>query len=195
MQAVRDLHDDRRLFDRVVARDESALGELYDRHSALIFGLVLRILRNRTDAEDVLQEVFVQVWTRAASYDAALGAPAAWMVRIARNRAIDRLRASRTRERAVGQIEAPLPVETPERGAARSETRHAVLRVLEALPADQRRLIEHAYFEGRTQSELAELFGLPLGTVKTRVRAGMLALRRGLAAHHQAVGVDHGRPD
>jgi len=79
------------VIDRVVARDPSAIAELYDRHSRLLFGLILRILKDRSEAEDVLQEVFLLVWTRAETYRAALGSPAAWLVRIARNRAIDRM--------------------------------------------------------------------------------------------------------
>src|SRR5712692_7719168 len=99
------------VIDRVVARDPSAIAELYDRHSRLLFGLILRILKDRGEAEDVLQEVFVQVWTRAETYNVALGAPAPWLVRIARNRAIDRLRAGGVR-RAVDN--APPPDPSPE---------------------------------------------------------------------------------
>ena len=99
-----DLRTDITLLDRIVACDEGAVGELYDRHSRLLFGLVLRILRDRSEAEEVLQEVFVLVWTRAETYNVALGSPAAWLVRIARNRAIDRLRANSVRLRAVETI-------------------------------------------------------------------------------------------
>ena len=181
---VQNLDDNRTdigLLDRIVARDERAVAELYDRHNRLVFGLILRILRDRGEAEEVLQEVFVLVWTRAETYDVALGPPAAWLVRIARNRAIDRLRANAVRLRAVESAPRPEPAISPELSAAQSERQRAVRQALDALPFDQRVLIEHAYFQGLTQSELAERFTLPLGTVKTRVRTGMMALRQQLS--------------
>ena len=168
------------LINRVVARDATAVGELYDRHSRVLFGLILRVIRDRSEAEEILQEVFVQVWTRADSYDVQIGPPVAWLVRIARNRAIDRLRANNVRTRTVEATPLPAPVVTPEAYAALTERQRAVKRALDALPAEQRQLIEDAYFLGLTQSELAERFGLPLGTVKTRVRTGMTTLRREL---------------
>ncbi len=167
---------------RIVRRDERAVGELYDRHHRLLFGLILRILRDRSEAEEILQEVFMQVWTRAETYNVSLGSPAGWLVRIARNRAIDRLRANAVRLRAVE--EAPVAVEqavTPEMHVTQTEQQRAVACALDALPPEQRVLIEQAYFLGLTQSELAERFKLPLGTVKTRIRTGMLALREQLA--------------
>jgi RNA polymerase sigma-70 factor (ECF subfamily) len=166
------------LLERIAARDQQALAELYDRHCRLLFGLALRILRNRAEAEEVLQEVFVQAWVKVDTYSPALGAPAAWLVRIARNRAIDRLRANQVRDRTLGGLSPGPPVETAETHAVRSEEQRALLRALAELPPEQRELIEHAYFQGLTQSELADQFGLPLGTVKTRVRAGLMALRR-----------------
>jgi RNA polymerase sigma-70 factor (ECF subfamily) len=183
MQAPDSPAEDIALLVRIAARDQSAVAELYDRHCRLLFGLALRILRNRAEAEDVLQEVFVQAWTKVDTYSAALGTPIAWLVRIARNRAIDRLRANQVRDRTVEALEPPAPaIETAETDALRSEEQRAVQRALAALPPEQRELIEHAYFEGLTQSELAERFHLPLGTVKTRVRSGLTALRRGLRA-------------
>lgn len=181
MQTAEDTRADIALLDRIVARDERAVAELYDKHSRLLFGLILRILRDRSEAEEVLQEVFLQVWTRAETYNVALGSPAGWLVRIARNRAIDRLRANTVRLRAVGEA----PAETtntisPETNAAQGEQQRAVARALDTLPPEQRVLIEQAYFLGLTQSELAERFKLPLGTVKTRIRSGMLALREQL---------------
>ena len=175
--AAEDAGVDIELIRRVTARDGKAVGELYDRHSRLLYGLILRILRDRGDAEEVLQEVFLQVWTRADTYDVRLGPPAAWLVRIARNRAIDRLRATNVRTRTAEGAPVPLPVESPEAHAESTERQRQVARALEALPAEQRQLIEDAYFLGLTQSELAERFGLPLGTVKTRVRTAMMTLR------------------
>src|SRR5918911_4991433 len=102
------------LIERIVARDERAIGELYDRHNRLLFGLILRILRDRGEAEEVLQEVFVLVWTKAETYNVALGSPAAWLVRIARNRAIDRLRSNTVRQRTAESAPMPEAVPTPE---------------------------------------------------------------------------------
>jgi RNA polymerase sigma-70 factor, ECF subfamily len=176
-----DTRTDIALLDRIVARDEQAVAELYDRHHRLLFGLILRILRDRSEAEEVLQEVFVLVWTRAETYNVALGSPAAWLVRIARNRGIDRLRANSVRVRAAESAPLPEAAESPETSAAFSEQQRAVAYALQSLPADQRLLIEQAYFLGLTQSELAERFNLPLGTVKTRIRTGMIALRERLS--------------
>jgi RNA polymerase sigma-70 factor, ECF subfamily len=180
MQTVEETQADIGLLNRIVSRDSSAVGELYDRHGRLLYGLILRVLRDRGEAEEVLQEVFVQVWMRAETYNVALGSPAAWLVRIARNRAIDRLRANSVRTRTVEATPQPPPVESPEARAAMNEQQRAVARALDALPPEQRQLIECAYFQGLTQSELAERFGLPLGTVKTRVRTGMMTLKREL---------------
>src|ERR1700730_9901596 len=124
------------LLGRVIARDGRAIGELYDRHSRLLYGLILRILRNRSEAEEVLQEVFVQVWTRADTYNVELGAPVAWLVRIARNRAIDQIRANSVRARTVEASPLPAPVETPEARAVMSEQQRAVTRALDTLPSE-----------------------------------------------------------
>jgi RNA polymerase sigma-70 factor (ECF subfamily) len=177
MRPAEDASVDIQLIRRVVARDAVAIGELYDRHNRLLYGLIHRILRDRAEAEEVLQEVFVQVWTRADTYDVRIGPPAAWLVRIARNRAIDRLRATAVRARTAENAPPPAPVESPETRAQASERQQQVARALNALPAEQRQLIEEAYFLGLTQSELADRFGLPLGTVKTRVRTAMMTLR------------------
>jgi RNA polymerase sigma-70 factor, ECF subfamily len=177
------------LFQRIVARDTAALADLYDRHSRLLFGLILRIVRDRAEAEEILQEVFVRVWTRAELYDPRLGGPTPWLVRLARNCAIDRLRARRVREAVNGPAfdeSMPEPpasdaaIRTPEALVVEDERRGKVIDALASLPPEQRRLIEAAFFEGYTHSELAQRFGLPLGTVKTRIRAGMIALRQKL---------------
>ena len=177
----------------------AALGELYDRHNRLLFSLILRILRDRGESEDVLQEVFVRVWDRADSYSQALGTPSAWLVRIARNRAIDRLRSRQVRANVAESHDDP-PVAAdpslaanPEQLARTAEHRRAIVAALDQLPAEQRTLIDAAYFEGYTQSELAERFDLPLGTVKTRIRTAMqscesCAARRGWAIRSSAAG-------
>jgi RNA polymerase sigma-70 factor (ECF subfamily) len=174
-----DTRYDIQLLDRVNARDGEALGELYDRHSRLLYGLILRILRDAGEAEEVLQDVFVQVWKRAATFNADLGTPVAWLVRIARNRAIDRLRSTAIRARTL-ETPSPPPIESPEARAAVTEQQQAVARALDLLSPDERQLLEHAYYLGLTQSELAERFGLPLGTVKTRMRTALVTLRREL---------------
>ena len=162
-----------------------ALAEFYDRHARLAFGLILRILGDRAEAEEILQEVFVLVWTRADSYNVTLGSPVGWLLGMSRNRAIDRLRAAATRSKAVENAPAPLPVPTPETQAVQREQQRVVNEALDRLPAHQRELIEQAYFGGLSHSELAMRLSLPIGTVKTRIRQGMLALRQQL---HQMDG-------
>jgi RNA polymerase sigma-70 factor (ECF subfamily) len=167
------------MLERIATGDASAVGELYDRHSRLLYGLILRVLRDRSEAEEVLQEVFVGVWNRVATYNPALGSPVGWLVGIARNRAIDRLRANTARRRAVEAASADIEPARP--AAAMDDQQRAVAQALAAIPAEQRQLIEDAYFLGFTHSELAERHQLPLGTVKTRIRAGLLALRERLS--------------
>lgn len=182
------VNDDLVLLQRIATRDEQALAALYDRHSSLAYGVILRILRDSADADDVLQETFVRVWSRAETYDARLGAPAAWLTRIARNRAIDRLRAKRVRKHIAvdpgltpeGEP-APLPEPadhvTPEVVVQEASTSSALRTALHRLPDAQRELIEAAFFEGYTHHELAARFGMPLGTIKTRIRTGLLTMR------------------
>jgi RNA polymerase sigma-70 factor, ECF subfamily len=170
------------LLTRVVARDPEALGALYDAHNRLIFGLILHILKNRDEAEEVLQEVFVQVWTRAYTYQPSCGSPVGWFVGIARNRAIDRLRANRVRSRIVDPAIAAPALDVADDQTRFGEQQLAVRRALDALPADERELIEQAYFLGFTHSELAARGNLPLGTVKTRIRGAMQTLRDQLTA-------------
>ena len=186
------MHDsdptDLSLLQRIAARDTAAVAELYDRHSRLLFGLILRSVRDRGEAEDILQEAFVRVWSRAEIYDARMGRPLPWIVRVARNCAIDRLRARRVRATVdapaidVAAVEAApaFGIQTPEAAVLEAESRRRLIDGLAGLPAEQRRLSEAAFFEGYTHSELAQRFGLPLGTVKTRIRAGMIAMRQRL---------------
>jgi RNA polymerase sigma-70 factor, ECF subfamily len=179
---------DLRLLQRVATRDTGALAELYDRHSRLLFGLILRIAGDRAETEEILQEAFLRVWTRAEIYDGRVGGPLPWIVRVARNIAIDRLRARRTRaaidtaapaERTAEAVPAS-DIQSPEAIVLDAERRQALTGALAGLPVEQRQLIEAAFFEGYTHSEIARRFGLPLGTVKTRIRAGMIAMRQRL---------------
>ena len=180
---------DIRLLQRIAARDTAALADLYDRHNRLIFGLILRVVRDRGEAEEILQEAFVRVWTRAGTYDAQVGGPLPWIVRVARNCAIDRLRARRVRAAVdapaldVAVAESKMTtarIQTPEATVLFAERHRTLTDALAGLPADQRQLIEAAFFDGYTHSELARRFALPLGTVKTRIRAGMIAMRKRL---------------
>ena len=179
---------DLELLQRVAARDDAALASLYDRHSRLAYSVILRILRSAADAEDVLQETFVRVWSRAETYDARLGSPAAWLIRIARNRAIDRLRAKRVRsgisvepgrghDGEAAQVPEPETRETPEMLLQETVTARALRAAMADLPAAQRELIQAAFFDGYTHGELSTRFGVPLGTVKTRIRTGLTAMR------------------
>jgi len=166
---------------RATARqDQLALAELYDRYRLILFGLVMRILHDRAEAEDVLQETFLQVWRRAGDFDEARGRAFTWLVTIARSRALDRLRAAGSRGRLATEA-AGLPREDMGDAAAdalRSEESRTVRAALAELPNEQRHALLLAYFEGLTQAEIAARLGDPLGTVKTRMRAGMIRLRQ-----------------
>ena len=168
------------LLHAIARGDEQALASLYDRYRVILFSLVLRILHSRDDAEDVLQELFLQVWKRASDFDESRGRPFTWLVTLARSRAIDRLRSLSARDRAVTEsVRAAAPDEWVDAvdDAIRSEQSAVVRRALAELPEEQRRALLLAYFEGLTQTEIAARLGAPLGTIKTRMRSGMLKLR------------------
>jgi RNA polymerase sigma-70 factor (ECF subfamily) len=168
------------LLHAIAGGDEQALASLYDRYRVILFSLVLRILHSRDDAEDVLQELFLQVWKRASDFDETRGRPFTWLVTLARSRAIDRLRSLDARERAVNEsVRAAGPEEWADAvdDLIRSEQSEVVRRALAELPDEQRRALLLAYFEGLTQTEIAARLNAPLGTVKTRMRSGMIKLR------------------
>jgi RNA polymerase sigma-70 factor, ECF subfamily len=167
------------LLDAIARRDEAALASLYDRYRVILFGLLVRILGSRPEAEDVLQEVFIQVWRRAGDFDEQRGKPFTWLVTLARSRAIDRLRQLNSRERlatATAQ-EAPPEASDAAQDTYRAEQKEIVAGALSQIPEDQREALVLAYFEGLTQSEIAARIGAPLGTIKTRMRSGMIKLR------------------
>jgi RNA polymerase sigma-70 factor, ECF subfamily len=169
-----------RLIQQVANQDRDAFGQLYDRFSTLVFTIAMRMLKARSDAEDLLQEVFVQVWRQAQSYKAERGSPEAWIVNIARSRAIDKIRSIRRMEKSFVLTEDPTRAESTdnvESSAADSEVRMAMNSALANLPEAQRKVLELAYFGGLTQTEIAERLAEPLGTVKTRMRAGIQRLR------------------
>jgi RNA polymerase sigma-70 factor (ECF subfamily) len=165
----------------IAAGRQPALAEFYDRCSRQVFALSLRIVRDRQLAEEVLLDVFLQVWRRAKDYDPERGRGFHWLLTIARSRALDTLRSKRLRgqrETALGQAH-----ERPDRGAQpleRLDTQERAQRVQQAvadLPLDQSRALELAYFQNLSHAEVAARLGLPLGTIKTRIRLGMLKLR------------------
>ncbi|MDQ3687831.1 MAG: sigma-70 family RNA polymerase sigma factor [Acidobacteriota bacterium] len=172
---------DTELIRRVALGDGQAFASLYDRHSPQLFGLLLRILHNRAEAEDVLQEVFLQVWLSAADFDEARGHPFAWLVILTRSRAIDRIRALSARQRAAveSQREAfQWDFSDACEDAIKSEQGRIVREALAALPDKQRRALQLAYFEGLCQSQIAARLGVPLGTVKTQTHSGLAKLVR-----------------
>ena len=178
------------LLKAIAARDEVALAQLYDRYRAILFGLLMRILNNREEAEDVLQEVFLQVWRKAADFDENRGRPFTWLVTLGRSRGIDRLRTLAARERVAeaGAREPSEEISDAATDAFKSEQRGLVSDALAKLPDEQKRPIMLAYFEGLTQSEIATSLGAPLGTVKTRMRTGMIRLRELLAGQGESFG-------
>jgi len=173
------------LLQAIARRDELALGLLFDRYRLILFGLLVRILNSRPEAEDILQEVFLQVWRRAADFDEQRGRPFTWLVTLARSRAIDRLRARRARphgpsdERAAGNIVDTGPLVDAQVLSAEQIDR--LRAALDELPVLQRAAIELAYFEGFTHAKIAERLEQPLGTVKTRIRLALIKLRDVLA--------------
>ena len=171
------------LLVRLRRRDPEALAELYDRYGGMVYRLILRIVRDTGLAEDLVQETFLRVWNRAAGFDSERGAVGPWLLTVARNRAIDYLRAQgRRHETAMGvnETENPSLFVDLSADAINFDFARQVKRAMEGLSAQQREAIELAYFEGMSQSEIAERMGQPLGTVKTWMRRAMQQMRQSL---------------
>jgi RNA polymerase sigma-70 factor (ECF subfamily) len=166
---------------RVAAGDQLAMTSLYDASNRLLYGLLLRILNEHALAEEVLLDVYMQVWRQASSYDEMRGSPMAWMLTITRSRALDRLRSGRQElllRESFEEIEENARSESDvEETAAIAEVQGRVREALETLPGEQREVIELAYYAGLSHSEIALQLEQPLGTVKTRIRLGMMKLR------------------
>jgi RNA polymerase sigma-70 factor, ECF subfamily len=171
---------DAALVRRILQRDEAALAELYDRYAGMLTSVLVRILHDQQAAEEILQDIFYQLWRSAGQFDESRGSLPGWLMVIARNRAISRLR---KRNPAAGEelIEGAMPLAfNLETAAAQQQMIGRVRGAMEGLPVEQRAAVELAYFEGMSHSEIAARTGDPLGTVKTRLRTAMETLRRTL---------------
>jgi len=174
-----DAADEMRLIARIRAGEQQAMSELYDRYSGVVYGVVLRVLQDAAAAEDVLQDIFLQLWRKPDAFDSSRGSLAAWLAVIARHRAIDRLRQRRPEtdlEEVVIASGTDLRDETE-----RTLVIEKVRAVLAEMNDDQRKALELAYFQGLTHTEIADKTGEPLGTIKTRIRSGLQLLRAKLA--------------
>ena len=172
------------LVQRIADRRPEALAELYDRHAPMLLALATRILGNQAEGEDVVQDTLLQVWHKAKSYDPARSSVSTWLVLLARSRSIDRLRSRNVVDRTAQAAHADNPrTHTSPKGVEdvlSRERRERVRRELDALPAEQRQVLDLAFFEGLTQVEIAERTEIPLGTVKTRTLLAMKKLRAAL---------------
>lgn len=173
------------LVEKIARSDQQALATLYDTTNRLVYGLILRVLNDQGAAEEVLLDVYTQVWRQAPSYDTGRGSPMAWLTTIARSRAIDRLRSGWQAKQRQEPLDAVTDIETqafnPEEDSVHAERQRLVKHALAALSPEQREVIELAYYGGLSHSEIAERLQQPLGTVKTRTRLGMMKLRDALS--------------
>src|SRR5262245_23896259 len=174
--------EDRELIRRIAEKDARALDAFYTRYNRLAFTLVLRIVSNRDDAEDVLVDVFWQVWQQAGRYDASRGKPVAWLLTIARTRAIDCLRASGRKPVPIEENQPGRELAAPATGDpfVLADTQQAVQAALQTLPEQQRIPIEMSFYQGMSHTEIATALGQPLGTIKDRLRNGMMHLKKRL---------------
>jgi len=183
------LEDDVHLMDAVAARDQRALAALYDRHAGSVFGVCLRVLREREEAEEATCDVFIELWNRASRFDPERGHPLAYLLNLARSRAIDRLRSRVRRNRMLVVRDEEAAHALPSTASPLAETMTAQMRsrlerALSGLQPGQKRALELAYFDGMSHSEIAAALDEPLGTVKTRIRQGLLRMRESLDADY-----------
>lgn len=180
------------LVRKIAEGDQSALATLYDSTNRLVYGLILRVLNDAGAAEEVLLDVYTQVWRQAAAYDSSRGAPLAWLTTIARSRAIDRLRSGwqdQRRKEPLDAIGDAASVDAnPEETTVAAERKRLVREALAQLTPEQREVIELAYYSGLSHSEIAAKLNQPLGTVKTRTRLGMMKLKEALGPILESVG-------
>lgn len=173
--------DDPALMASIAARDEKALAVIYDRYSGVVFALCLRALP-REAAEEVVVDVFWELWDRADRYDPSRGSPILYLMGMTRSRILDKLRATKTRKRQIGQAaldeqSIDVAASQPPAQILLAEEREQVNAALSQLPAEQRKLVEMAFYDAMSHSEIAEQVGEPLGTVKSRIRQGLIRLR------------------
>ncbi len=168
--------EDASLLALVQRGDESAMASLFDRYSKVVYSVALRVLRDPSAAEDVLQEIFMQIWRNPDSFIATRGSLGGWLAVVSRNRSIDALRRRRPTE-SVEDVPLASPYNLAD-DAERNIMTERAREVIVLLPAEQRKTIEMAFFDGLTHSEIAEITGDPLGTVKTRIRSALLTLRK-----------------
>lgn len=182
--AKRAASEEARIVRRIVAGEPEALAELYDRYSGMLLGLARRVVGTTAEAEEVLQECFLQVWNQASRYDPARSSVSTWLVLITRSRAIDRLRGRKVVDKAVTAIKQQKPdTHTSPKGVGdvlMQERRKRLHSEMQKLPDEQREVLELAFYRGMTQREISEQTGVPLGTVKTRTLLAMRKLRKAL---------------
>lgn len=174
------------LLARIARQDRAAFEDLFSRYSGILYATALKFLKDDADAQDVVQDVFIQIWDKAKLYDPAKGKPLTWALTLTRNRSIDRIRAIQRRTRLREDYEKETAVD--ESGILRealsgvdaNDTAQILRQVVGQLPAPQRAVIELAYFEGLTQTEIADRLGEPLGTIKARARRALLKLKTSL---------------
>jgi len=171
---------DEDLISLVEASDAEAFATLYDRHSRAAFSLAYRMMGERQASEDLAQDAFLKVWRGASSYRADRGSVRTWILSIVHNRGIDQIRSQASRRRTQDRVEASAPRSQPSEGFAeawRNSQRDQVREALNTLPSEQLKILELAYFSGYTHAEISDLLGLPLGTVKGRMRLGLKKIR------------------
>jgi len=175
------------MLQRMAQKDQEAFAQLYDRLSRPLYAVALRILGDAGEAQDIVHDTFIGLWDKAAAFEATRGSAFAWAVALTRNRAIDRLRQRRRRAEILRESATETPGFEPEIGApapeaaAQGEDAQAVRAAVATLPVEQKRAVELAFFSGLTQLEIAQRLGEPLGTIKARIRRGLLKLRDTLA--------------